>query len=222
MRCHSVVGEVIHHPKLLIKEMPNIRIKPVYKGKPMIFPSIVLQEEKEIHKCTNQVKLLYDPLCSSTVFCCLLVTTLFTSKTLHFESFIPITHFIPPGFVAVSIISQHLTSSWASLAYRRRNPSLFLKCWGSSPVPVVPHWPVWFYVGWVSKFKMFFLLEALMLSSGQRWSIYFQSGWSADPVLEQDDKIQAALFLDKHLDCKDKSLPDLIRNGKPLQSRAWH
>lgn len=55
MGCHSVICEVIYHPKLLIKEMPNIRIKPVYKGKAMIFPSIVLQEKKEIYKCTDEV-----------------------------------------------------------------------------------------------------------------------------------------------------------------------
>lgn len=68
MRCHSVIREVIYHPKLLIEEMPDIRIKPVYKGKAMIFPSIVLQEEKEIHKCTNEVKSLPDPLYSSIIF----------------------------------------------------------------------------------------------------------------------------------------------------------
>lgn len=68
MCCHSVICEVIYHPKLLIEEMPNIRIKPVYKGKTMIFPSIVLQEEKEKYKCTNEVKPLSGPLYSSTGF----------------------------------------------------------------------------------------------------------------------------------------------------------
>lgn len=58
MCCHSVIREVIHHPKLLIQEMPNIRIKPIYKGKAMIFPSIVLQEEKKIYKGTNEVNSL--------------------------------------------------------------------------------------------------------------------------------------------------------------------
>lgn len=47
MCCHSVICEVIYHSKLLIKEMANIRIKPVYKGKAMIFPSIVLQKENK-------------------------------------------------------------------------------------------------------------------------------------------------------------------------------
>lgn len=64
---HSVIREVIHHPKLLIEEMPNIRIKPVYKGKAMVFPSIVLQERKEIQKYTSEVKLPLDPLYSSIV-----------------------------------------------------------------------------------------------------------------------------------------------------------
>lgn len=65
---HSVIREVIHHPKLLIEEMPNIRIKPVYKGKAMVFPSIVLQERKEIQKYTSEVKFLLDPVYSSIVF----------------------------------------------------------------------------------------------------------------------------------------------------------
>lgn len=64
---HSVIREVVHHPKLLIEEMPNIRIKPVYKGKAMVFPSIVLQERKEIQKYTSEVKFPLDPLCSSIV-----------------------------------------------------------------------------------------------------------------------------------------------------------
>jgi len=68
MCCHSVIREVIYHPKLLIQEMSNIRIKPVYKGKAMIFPSIVLQEEKKTYKCTNEVKFLSDPLYSSIAF----------------------------------------------------------------------------------------------------------------------------------------------------------
>lgn len=62
-----------------------------------------------------------------------------------------------------------------------------------------------------------------MLSSEQKWRIYFQpgytlTGWSAEPSLTKLNKIQAALVLDKHLDCKDKSLPAHIRNGKSLQS----
>lgn len=68
MCCHSVICEVIHHPKLLIQEMPNIRIKPVYKGKAMIFPSIVLQEEKKIYKSTNEVNSRCHLLYNSVVF----------------------------------------------------------------------------------------------------------------------------------------------------------
>lgn len=68
MCCHSVIREVIHHPELLIEEMPNIRIKPVYKGKAMIFPSIVLQEKKEINKYTREVKSLCDSFDSSILF----------------------------------------------------------------------------------------------------------------------------------------------------------
>lgn len=46
MGCHSVIGEVVDHPKLLIKKMSNVRIQPVHQGEPMIFPGVVLKERK--------------------------------------------------------------------------------------------------------------------------------------------------------------------------------
>lgn len=42
---HSVIGEIVDHAELLIKEMSNVRVKSVHQGEPMIFPGIVLKEE---------------------------------------------------------------------------------------------------------------------------------------------------------------------------------
>lgn len=128
MCCHSVICEVIHHPKLLIQEMSNIRIKPVYKGKAMIFPSIVLQEEKEIYKSTNEVSSL----------CHLYNSTFLLSDSYDFILF--------QKFAFWILHSHHLLhsprildneyhvatlQSWISLAYRRKNPKFLLKCWGN-------------------------------------------------------------------------------------------
>lgn len=43
---HCVVGEIVDHSKLLIQEMPNVRVKPVHQREPMIFPGVVLDAEK--------------------------------------------------------------------------------------------------------------------------------------------------------------------------------
>jgi hypothetical protein len=41
---HRVVGETVDHPKLLVKEMADVRVKSVHQGEPMVFPGIVLKE----------------------------------------------------------------------------------------------------------------------------------------------------------------------------------
>lgn len=42
---HGVIGEIVDHAELLIKEMADVRVKSVHQGEPMIFPGIVLKEE---------------------------------------------------------------------------------------------------------------------------------------------------------------------------------
>lgn len=43
---HCVVGEIVDHPKLLIQEMSDVRVKPVHQREAVVFPGVILDAEK--------------------------------------------------------------------------------------------------------------------------------------------------------------------------------